>query len=152
LAITVNYLCQDEPGWRPVMRLQQSFYESAHSLVDGQRTGPFLLRILTMGYGGNVLIDVDRLRELMIELDGLEASLGVLPQLEDLRATVQFALEREKALVFFGDMYPELDKKLRHDRSLPDLIDCKRCGERHKSPFWDVCLGCGHIRAGNAPT
>ena len=134
------------------MRLHQSFYESAHSLVDGQRAGPFLLRILTMGYGGNVMVGVDRLSDLMIELDALESSLGVLPQLEERRATVQLALERESALLFFGDMYPELDKKLRHDRSLPDLIDCKRCGVRHKSPFWDVCLDCGHVRDGNAPT
>jgi hypothetical protein len=153
LAIVVNYLCQDEPGWtRPVMRLHQSFYESAHLLVDDKRAGPFLHRILTMGYGGNVLVDVDRLRDLMIELDGLQSSIGVLAQLEELRTTVQLALEQEKALVFFGDMYPELDKKLRHDRSLPDLIDCKRCGKRNKSPFWDVCLDCGHVRAGNAPT
>ncbi len=147
MAITVNYLREDgTPGWHGVMRLHQPFYESAHSLVDTQRAGPFLLRILTMGYGGNVVVEVDRLQDLRIELDELESKLGALPQLEELRDAVQFALEQKKVIVFFGDMYPELDKQLRHARSRPEFIDCKRCGERHKSPFWDVCLGCGHIR------
>ena len=106
MAITVNYFCPDEPGLlRPVMRIHQAFYESAHTLIDCQRAGPFLLRILTMGYGGNVMVDVDRLRDLSIELDELKSTAGVLPQLEELRETVILAHEREKALVFFGDMW-----------------------------------------------
>ena len=145
MAITVCYLTDEgPPDWaHPVIYLHQPFYEAAHSLVDNQRASPFLLRILTMGYGGNVMIEPDRFQDLYVELDELESAVGALSQLDDLRSAIKTAQQRNKAFVFGGDMYPELDKQLRHSREVPD---CEKCGYQHKSPFWDVCAVCGHVQ------
>ena len=145
MAIHVCYLSDEgSPDWvHSVIYLQQAFYELAHSLVDDQRAGPFLLRILTMGYGGSVLVESDRLQDLLVELDELESAIRSLPQLNDLRSAIRTAQQRKKALLFGGDMYPELDKELRHSR---EVVDCEKCGYQHKSPFWDVCNECGHIQ------
>lgn len=153
VAITVNYLCENGSlDWQTAMRLDQSFYERVHLLVETGNAGQNLRRMLTMGYGGNVLIEGGQQQKLLIEIDELEVILRSIPQLDELREAVKVAIGQKKSIVFFGDMYPELDKPLRHKLSRPEFIQCKRCGHQHKSPFWDVCLGCGHVRVDSVVT
>lgn len=144
MAIGVCYLDKDgRPAWDDVeIYLKQPFYESAHSLVDRDLAGTLLTRILTMGYDGNVLVQTGQHGMLLRVLDDLEALLGRLPQLDEFRRVVCRAQQDSMSLVLWGDMYPELDKELRHRTP---VTPCGACGEVHKSAFWDVC-DCGHIR------
>lgn len=147
MAFGVYYLADDgRPGWRSCgLYLKQPFYEAAHTLLGRDGLGPLLTKILTMGYGGNTLIRPCQSDAFAEELLFLGASLPTLPQLDALLDVARRAGNEGRALVISGDMYPELDKDLRHSLPIPR---CTRCGARNKSPFWDVC-SCGKLRVEN---
>ncbi len=149
MALGVCYLDKcGRPEWgNAVLYLNQPFYETAHDLVGCGLAGALLTKILTMGYDGNALIGADQNGILLTELDDLESRLGQLAQLDELRSVVRRARQESRALVFWGDMFPELDKELRHSVPPPK---CDECGQLHKSPYWDVC-DCGHFRDQGTP-
>ena len=146
MAFGIYHLSDDgRPDWRQCAGyLAQPFYELVHELMDGDSLGPILTRIMTMGYDGNCLVHRGRHEQLLRELYDLQERHGPIAQLAELIEIVRGAHRAARALVISGDMYPELDKALRHSLPIPR---CSDCGEQPKSPFWDIC-SCGYTRIG----